>query len=116
VLVAYELSGQVLSRSAALLGLPETTFARRYQKAAADADLSRRSPSWHEVRDALFELLRDPGRPSGENLTGRLDTLLLEEVVARLPGNAQASSLLLGISLPTFRQRLARLGDGSGGV
>jgi diguanylate cyclase (GGDEF)-like protein len=109
VLVGYELSGSVMVRAAALLGLPETTFARKYQKAVNEVALSRRSETWPEVRDALVALLRDPARPSGDNVLDRLDGFLLDEVAAQSPRDAHVASQLLGISLPTFRRRVATL-------
>jgi hydrogenase-4 transcriptional activator len=108
-LVGYERSGRVMARAAARLGVPETTFARRHQKAISDAALSRRGHAWDEVRDAIAGLLDSPACGQATDLADRIDAILLEEVVARTQGNAQRAAQLLGVSLPTFRRRQAAM-------
>src|SRR6185295_16781323 len=64
VLEAYELAGDVATKAAACLGLPETTFSRHLGQARADAASSRKPESWAVVRSALGDLLRATGRPA----------------------------------------------------
>ena len=107
VLEAYALSGCVASRAAACLGLKDTTFSRQLRLAESEAVNTLKSESWVAVRAGLADLLRATGRPPG-NLVDRLDGLLLDIVVARLPNHLAQAAALMGVSVPTLKRRLSR--------
>lgn len=111
VLEAYQEAHQVIARAALLTGLPETTFARRLRQAQSDAAVSRRSDSWPDVRDALATVLRAVNRPAScQCLLDDVEQQLLGAVVAHVPADKPSrAAQLLGMSVPTFRRRLAEL-------
>lgn len=111
VLEAYQEAHQVIARAALLTGLPETTFARRLRQAQSDAAVSRRSDSWPEIRDALATVLRAVSRPAScQCLLDEVEQRLLSAVVAHVPADKSArAAQLLGMSVPTYRRRLAEL-------
>ena len=106
VLEAYEQSGRVMARAAARVGLPETTFARHLRQAEADAASTRQPESWASVRSGLSDLLRAPGRPSG-NLADQVDDLLFGLVIASVPHRMSQAAGLMGVSVPTMKRRVA---------
>jgi hypothetical protein len=107
VLEAYEHAGRVASRSAACLGLKETTFSRHLRLAEAEAASTLKPESWAAVRSCLRDVLRATARPPG-NLVDQLDDLLLGLVVARLPNNLAPAAALMGVSVPTLKRRLSQ--------
>lgn len=108
ILAAHQRSGDVASRAAARIGLPETTFARRLRQAETDVRSSRRSDSWELVRHALDSIVGATDRSTG-NLADRVEALLLDVVTERLPHNASQAAALMGVSVPTFKRRAASL-------
>ena len=60
ILEAAAAGGGVARRGAAIVGIPETTFRRRLQKASEqnEAGLATRSGTWDEVRQLLAEMVR----------------------------------------------------------
>ena len=63
VLVAFDMSQGVASRAAAVVGLPDTTYARRLQRAQRDSGLSTRPRYWSDrQRSAVAARSRAPGR------------------------------------------------------
>jgi diguanylate cyclase (GGDEF)-like protein len=108
VLAADAAAGSVARRGAALLGLPQTTFRRRLRKAAEreQAGLSPRPNTWPEVREALVELVRQASSDV-EDLMSLTQRILMEEIVARVPGDTRTAAALLGVTEPTFLRRLA---------
>jgi diguanylate cyclase (GGDEF)-like protein len=110
LLEADAAAGGVASRAATRVGIPESTFRRRLDKSAAQAEagLAPRQESWQEVRAALRALVRSPER-TGEDLLERAEQVLLEQVLARLPGDLKIGSALLGVTAPTYRRRGAAL-------
>jgi diguanylate cyclase (GGDEF)-like protein len=111
VLEAYQEAHQVIARAALLTGLPETTFARRLRQAQSDAAVSRRSDSWPDVRDALAAVLRAVNRPAScQCLLDDVEQRLLSSVLAHVPSDKSTrAAQLLGMSVPTYRRRLADL-------
>ncbi|MFQ5790540.1 MAG: sigma 54-interacting transcriptional regulator, partial [Acidobacteriota bacterium] len=105
VLEANRVANGVLSRGAAILGIPETTFRRKLRKAKnqMEVGLSPRSTSWDHVRRALTTLV-DARGGSGADLVDLVRHVLLEEISLRLPMDASLGSELMGVTLPTYRR------------
>jgi hydrogenase-4 transcriptional activator len=112
VLEAHEQSGRIAARAALALGLAETTYSRRLRRAETDAAMTRYPESWFAVRARLADLLRAAERPSG-NLVDRVDDLMLDLVMARVPDDLHAASRLLGLSTATTKRRLLESRSGS---
>ena len=108
ILAAFETSGRVARRGAALFSVPESTFVRRLRRAQSDAHLGRRPAEWEPVTRAVEQLVQAPLAP-GQDVLGTAEANLLEAIGRHLAGNAKAGASLLGTSLPTFRRRLAAL-------
>jgi transcriptional regulator with GAF, ATPase, and Fis domain len=115
VLEAHAAAGGVGRRGAALLGIPSTTYQRRWRKAHANrkSGLAQRAPEWGEVRRALEKLVHDP-EISETDLLDRTENVLLVEIQDRFPGDARTGSALLGTTPTTFRRRLEQLREISG--
>ncbi len=110
VLVAFELSQGVASRAAAVVGLPDTTYARRLQRAQRDSGLTTRPAYWSVVNAALLPLVREhQASPVGTCLLDVVESWLLVEIERRCPNDSRAGAALLGTSLPTFRRRTTTL-------
>jgi DNA-binding NtrC family response regulator len=110
VLEAYRSTEQVSSRAAALLGVAETTFRRRQQKAAARAELraANRVEEWDAVNAAIAGVVACRN-PSGEDLLLRVRRLLLEEVVELVRDDARVGAALMGVTDPTYQRWTAEL-------
>ncbi len=108
ILEAGAAADQVARRGCLFVGLPESTFRRRLRKASQQiqSGLAPRSGSWNEVQRVLTGLVRSPEREDGR-LLERTQQILLEEIVSRFPDDVRTGSLLLGVSPPTYRRRLA---------
>jgi diguanylate cyclase (GGDEF)-like protein len=110
ILEAVEAGSGIARRGAAIVGIPETTFRRRLQKASEqnEAGLATRSGTWDEVRQILASMVRrdDLGN---EPMLARTEQCLLREIVSRFPGDVRTGSALLGVTPPTFRRRVAAL-------
>ena len=112
ILEADAAANGLARRGAAIVGIPETTYRRRLQRARAQerAGLSPRSGTWNEVRHILSEIARC-GDLDGRNLLERLQNLLLAEILARFPSEIRKGSGLLGVTAPTYRRRVSRLSE-----
>jgi hypothetical protein len=107
VLVAFDECRGVAVRAAAALGLPDTTYARRLQRAQRDASLASRPPYWPAVHDAVVQLVRAGSGVTREtSLLDELEQVLLEQIDGRFPDDHRAGAALLGTSVPTFKRRL----------
>ena len=108
-LEASSAASGIARRAAVLLGVPETTFRRVLRRASDEAasGLAHRPESWEAVRRALRDVVMQPSVP-GEDVIERLERLLLEKVVERSP-DARVGAALMGVSLPTFRERVDSL-------
>ncbi len=97
----------VVRRGARRLGVPATTFRRRLNRALSEVEnkMAPRPAGWDKVRQALSGLLGS--RRGSEDLLRRVQRLLLDEVQSHAPEGAQVRSALLGVTLPTYRRRLA---------
>jgi DNA-binding NtrC family response regulator len=109
VLTADRLSGGVSRRAAGLLGIPDTTYRRQLQAAAARraAGLAVRSPHWGAVTSVLEGFIR--ARPAGTDVCEWAEACLLAEIDATAPGDARAAATLLGVTEPTLLRRKAAL-------
>ncbi len=110
ILEAQAASDGIARRGAALVGIPETTFRRRLNRASdqARAGLSPRSGTWAEVRAVLSEIVRADG-DTDKDLLIEAERILLEEIINRVPSDTRTGSGLLGVTPPTYRGRLAQL-------
>jgi diguanylate cyclase (GGDEF)-like protein len=110
VLEADAAARGVASQAAALLGMPESTFRRRLESAAAKArsGWSPRSPSWAGLRTCLARSLQRSEAGAGDVLD-LTEGMLLEEILSIAPSDPRTGAALLGVSLPTFRRRKERL-------
>ncbi|MFQ5524812.1 MAG: sigma 54-interacting transcriptional regulator [Thermoanaerobaculia bacterium] len=109
ILAANDAARGVARRAASLLGIPETTFRRRLSKTQRQqrSGLSPRSGRWVEIRSLLAEVVSSP--TDGEDLIRKALTILLEEILQRLPDDVSSGAQLLGVTAPTFRTRTAEL-------
>jgi diguanylate cyclase (GGDEF)-like protein len=109
VLEAQVAANGVSRRGALLAGIPETTFRRRLRRASdrARAGFSPRTGNWDQVRAALCDVVRALG-DHGRNLLPLVQRTLLEEILDRVPDEPTTGAKLLGVTLPTFRTRLAQ--------
>ncbi len=110
VLAAAAVAGSNGRKAAAILGVPGTTFRRRWQKAhrKVAAGLAARPEGWDSVRSSLAQIVRLPEGPD-EDLTTRAEQILLVEILERYPTEVGVGSELLGVSSPTYRRRIAAL-------
>ena len=106
VLVAHAGAAGVGARAAARIGLPQTTFARRLRQAETDRTLTSRSQSWGAVRSALADVVAARDLPPG-GLSDRVDALLLGVILAHDPLPLAYAAVLMGLSSPTMKQRMA---------
>ena len=110
VLAALAECDGVARRAAAAVGLPETTYARRLERAQRDAGLSARPEYWAAVHAAVVQAVRQrKAQPVGTSLLDVAEACLIEEIERCLPGDPRAGAMLLGTSTITFRRRLTAL-------
>ncbi len=112
LLVAIFEAAESVSRSAAeRAGLPESTFRRRLRKALERTSWSEPPPGWQPVRE-IFQDLAAEAEPHGE-LVGAAESILLEEILDRIPRATSKGAALLGVTAPTFRRRREEAASGS---
>ncbi|HQR66035.1 MAG TPA: sigma-54 dependent transcriptional regulator [Thermoanaerobaculia bacterium] len=110
VLEADAAADGVARRGAALLGLPEATFRHRLQKAKNEIQLGQgaRPPEWSPARAAVARIVALP-RPDAEDRLERAENVLIGEIRKRIPEDDQLGSLVLGVTVQTFRRRVEDL-------
>lgn len=110
VLQAYDAADGVYNRGAVILGIAESTFRRRANKARADADagLVHRSADWNAVCPLIAGWLRS-GHDNGENRLDRARLELLAKVAVRIPDDISFAAALMGVTLATYRSWLSNL-------
>jgi DNA-binding NtrC family response regulator len=108
VLQAQRRSGEVGRRSAALLGIPETTLRRRIPRARSWVGNPVREDErqWHRIQVILDAGIQK--RVSDTSLLAAADDALLAVLERRFPGDIKTCAAFLGVSLPTCRRRLQR--------
>ena len=99
-----------------MLGMPESTFRRHLHKAKAimEEGASVRIREWLFVQEVLPALLNPTGARAKEDVVTRARRMLLEEVVTQVSGNDKLGAALMGITLPTYRNRKAELKSDQG--
>jgi PAS domain S-box-containing protein len=109
VLEAHAAAGGALSRAAAILGIPEATYRRKYRKVEGERESGLwRTTSWIRVRTHLQELVRLGGSVDGDRTRMARD-VLLAEVLQLFPENAVEGAAVMGVSPPTFRRWMRRV-------
>ena len=105
ILEASRTANDVTSRAAVLLGIPETTFRRKFRTASGNmaAGISPRPPVWEDVRRHINALL-DAGNPGREDLLEMARTCILDELATKLPGNTRAGAAFMGVTETTFKK------------
>ena len=106
MLEAHGAVSGIARRGAALLGLAETTYRRRLERAREEASsgLSVRTGDWHVVRKILTKLVR-AGGAEGEPLHALARRTLLRVILDRYPDDERRAAGLLGVTVPTLRRR-----------
>ncbi|MDX1503232.1 MAG: sigma 54-interacting transcriptional regulator [Thermoanaerobaculia bacterium] len=109
VLAAHTACNGVARQGAARIGIPETTYRRRLERASeqAEAGLSPRTGTWEGVQEILGQVVSELG--GGGDLLAAAETILLEEIRERLPDDNTTGAKLLGVTPPTYRARVARM-------
>ncbi|HUG54360.1 MAG TPA: sigma 54-interacting transcriptional regulator [Vicinamibacteria bacterium] len=109
VLAADRLAAGVSRRGAELLGLPESTYRRQLQGAAArrSAGLAVRSPTWSGVEALLESFIR--ARRGDTDVCQWAEAGLLAEVETVAPSDPRTAAALLGVTQPTLLRRRAEL-------
>ncbi len=111
LLEAHDAARGVLSRAAAILGIPEATYRRQYRKVDGGGERESgvpRTASWSRVRKHLQQLVRLGDSVEGDR-TRRARDMLLEEVLQLFPESAVDGAALMGVSPPTFRRWMRRV-------
>ncbi len=95
------------SQGARRLGIPESTFRRRFRRAEAEAGFTQRPPGWEPIRPLVAALVRF-AENLGEDVLERARLILLAQVLERVGAqDVTAGAALLGVSKPTFRRWVA---------
>ena len=111
VLTADQETNNTARRASSALGMAETTFRRRLEKVKGEyqAGLMVRNPDWSNIPPILTRLISSNGSSIGENLFERARSVLLEEVVAKVPQDSAKGSALMGVTTPTYRRWVTSL-------
>lgn len=115
ILAADVTVGGVARRGAAILNMAETTYRRQVTKIKRESrtGLNRRIPSWTEMAPAIARVIESNETDKSVNITRRARQMVLDEVLARAKDDISLGSVLMGVTLPTYKnwieQRRARL-------
>ncbi len=111
VLAADSAANNTARRACSALGMAETTFRRRLEKAKREfqAGLNARTEGWATVQAVLARLVTANDTPAGENTFEFARQVLLEEVMARVQQDTILGSALMGVTAPTYRRWVAAL-------
>ena len=109
ILAADRMAAGVSRRGAELLGLPDSTYRRQLQAAAArrTAGLSVRSSTWAEVAGLLEDFIK--ARREDTDVCQWAEAGLLAEIESAVPGDPRTAAALLGVTEPTLLRRRAEL-------
>jgi hypothetical protein len=109
IVEAHVAAGGVIRRGATLLGIPQTTFRRRFRQATsrAGAGLTWLPGTWTSVRRLLAGMVR-ASRSDHQDLLEQTRVLLLELVSRRVPQDVPAAAALMGVTEPTYYRWLAQ--------
>jgi diguanylate cyclase (GGDEF)-like protein len=110
VLSAYEAANGVSGRARALLGIPETTFRRKLQKATSQerAGLLTRRPPWNEVGPSIVALVRS-SEEAREDVLDTARSVLLHEVISHIDDPVRGAALM-GVTVRTYRRWTQEIG------
>ncbi len=101
---AMDKTAGVTSQAAAVLGLPESTLRRKWQKLKQNPQPLDERGDWSRVARLLPGLLE----LGSQALLDQTESLLLNIVIDEAPNRNQGAQLM-GVSLPTYRRMLAAL-------
>lgn len=109
VLVASDATDNVSRQAAKLVGVPESTFRRHYEKASAElqAGLKTRTESWTRVRPLLehiVKLSKTRKLRNHDDLIGAARDVLLKDVQAQSVDKLSTGAALMGVTPPTYRR------------
>ncbi len=116
VMEASRVTGDITSRAAGLLGIPETTFRRKLRAASGNVavGISNRPPEWEEIRGRIARLL-ESGNPDREDLLDLARLCILEELAGKIPGDNRTGAAVMGVTETTFK-KWSRGNKAAGGV
>ncbi len=113
VIAAAKASDNVSRRAARLVGVPESTFRRHFEKATAElqAGLNNRTENWGRVQPLIDKLVsmakeRAGDEQSDTDLLDEARLVLLDDVQARLPQKISVGAALMGVTSPTYKRWL----------
>jgi DNA-binding NtrC family response regulator len=108
---AHASVGGVARRASAIVGIPETTFGRRFRRTEVHhaSGLATRTPSWGSIQAILGELVGAADAEASTPIYDRAQRLLVEEIDSRVDGDVTRGAALLGVTPPTYRRRVAEL-------
>jgi DNA-binding NtrC family response regulator len=109
VLAADRLAAGVSRRGGEMLGVPDSTYRRQLQAAAARRASGQavRSPTWPTVAAVLEDFIR--ARRGETDVCQWAEAGLLAEIEAAVPGEPRTAAALLGVTEPTLHRRKAEL-------
>lgn len=98
---------QVLNRAAISLGIPESTLRRKAMRLGEydEQECKNRIPGWVDVNDVLMQLC-EKAKTKGVPLLDLVLFGLIREIETRRL-NKKDASLILGVSVPTYRRMVA---------
>ena len=99
------MTGNVTSRAAGLLGIPETTFRRKLRTVSGNvaAGISNRPQEWEEIRGRIARLL-ESGNPDREDLLDLARSCILEELAEKISGDSRSGAAFMGVTETTFKK------------
>jgi DNA-binding NtrC family response regulator len=109
VLAADRLAAGVSRRGAEMLGVPDSTYRRQLQAAAARRKSGQavRSPTWQTVAGVLEDFIR--ARRGETDVCQWAEAGLLAEIESAVPGDPRTAAALLGVTEPTLHRRKSEL-------
>ncbi len=99
LLCAEKISDGGLRVSAAKVGIPKSTFARRRRRIDPQ---EARPEGWERVRELLPSLLKQP-HPGGDDLLDEMRRLILAKILRHGPQGTAQRAALMDVSTATFR-------------
>ncbi len=113
VIAAAKASDNVSRRAARLVGVPESTFRRHFEKATAElqAGLNNRTENWGRVQPLIDKLVSMAREQAGDeqadmDLLDEARLVLLDDVQTRLPEKISVGAALMGVTSPTYKRWL----------
>ena len=108
VMEAGAVSDNVARRAARLVGVPESTFRRQYQKATAEREvgLAQRTAEWQRLVPLIGDIVADAkSNPDGESdLIEQARRVLLDDVASSVADQHSVGAALMGVTVPTYKR------------